>query len=161
MTKEELDKLTDEEKRVRIAELHGYKFEPNLHSNGFGEYLFTVGVTLNGKPVTHVVKRQTKYGIVDHTEEVCFNKEKVKSWTAALKAKPDLLPDYLNSLDACHEMENSIEDNFNVWMQYGHHLIQIALNPDGEGVPATLSGVAIVAHATARQRVEAFLLAVG
>jgi hypothetical protein len=67
------------------------------------------------------------------------------------------LPDYPNDLNAMRRAEDTIEDDFKLFEDYGSRLVQIVLETGIDGVPATYSGVACVACASAAQRAEAFL----
>ena len=54
------------------------------------------------------------------------------------------IPDYLNSLDAMHEAEEHLGDDFTTWLTYEKFLAE--------------SDTKFIWHATARQRAEAFIL---
>lgn len=56
------------------------------------------------------------------------------------------LPDYLNDLNACHEFEKGLGNN---WEQYEENLNDV-MSPDGQ------EGLSV--HATAEQRCRAFVL---
>lgn len=58
------------------------------------------------------------------------------------------LPDYLNDLNACHEMEKVLTSN--QWLMYDEHIYIIRVNELRGGM-----------HATADQRAEAFLRTIG
>ena len=63
-------------------------------------------------------------------------------------------PDYLNDLNACYEMENSIIRIFQLWSRYGKELRAIVFRDE---TPPRQSDMLL--HASAAQRAEAFLRA--
>jgi len=70
------------------------------------------------------------------------------------------LPDYLNSLDAMRQAEKMFS-TLDMRERYASQLISIVFETVVEGVPATLAGCFLLAHATAAQRAEAFLKTLG
>lgn len=82
-------------------------------------------------------------------------------WTKGrLHAVYDGLPDYCNSLDACHEMENVLKNiptaRIDEQVRYSNELFEIISNAKGS-VPFSFDMI----NATASQRCEAFLRAIG
>ena len=60
-----------------------------------------------------------------------------------------VIPDYFGDLNACHEMEEVIKEDSELWATYGCELGQTILGKRWWIVSA-------IAHATAAQRAEAF-----
>ena len=104
MNREQWAKLTDEEKRVKVAELCGY----------------TCRIKSEGSVI----------GVPKDADSAFWMLE---------------VPDYLNDLNAMHEVENEMTKN-NA-LQYQYHLAQL--------LPATIWNLT---RATAAQRAEAFVL---
>jgi hypothetical protein len=69
-------------------------------------------------------------------------------------------PDYLNDLNAVHELERKLKEDKHAWAKYGKQLQEV-VNYYAVGVVPDyhrdLRSVAFVAHASAAQRCEAFL----
>jgi len=103
MTREQWSKMTDEEKRSKVAELCGF--------------------------------------IVDH-------KRPDTIWKT-YETPGKLMPDYLNDLNAMHEAEKLM--TIGQWMDYLVHLGAVA-------EPKIMEDWKVIAHATAVQRAEAFVL---
>jgi hypothetical protein len=71
----------------------------------------------------------------------------------------EVVPDYLNDLNAIHEAVNSTISNPELEYKYGETLARITIGPerDEEGFAPNGWGYFAVARATAAQRAEAFL----
>lgn len=134
MTTEELAKLTDEQKRIRIAELCGWKKETRNMYGG--------------------VKNVQGWGMNTHLG--------LGSADRKFTMHPDTFPDYLHDLNAMHEAEETLTD-FQL-QAFGDQLQQI-VNYYCVGVVPDyhrhLMCLAKIAHATASQRSDAFLLTLG
>lgn len=116
MTKEELEKLSPDEKRVKIAEACGWKSELVPTPNPYGEF--------------------------QHTW-----------WTSPEGKRPEILPDYLNSLDAMAAVEKTLSDE--QCDRYLEHLTETS-GGDAENGKSSFCGYV----ATAEQRSDAFLLTI-
>jgi len=108
MTSEEYDKLTDVEKRIKVAEFDGWT---DLNSESMGDLSALSKVT-------------------DSAERV-------------------LVPDYLNDLNACHEMEKGMTEE---QLKTFHSNLSIEGHCDYRFYDSD------ICHATARQRCKAFVL---
>jgi hypothetical protein len=107
MTREQWAKLTDEEKRIKVAELCGWK--RGAKRDRGGHYWAMPG------------------------------------WYPQCTWVEDSMPDYLNDLNAMHEAEKTIHDDYRD--MYADYLVEISgFHPLG------------VWSTTARQRAEAFVL---
>lgn len=72
----------------------------------------------------------------------------------------DLIPNYINDLNAMHEAEGMLGDK---WMPYARLLLEITTGC-GPAMPLSFLNVAtlcLAVHATASQRAEAFLRTIG
>ena len=115
MTSEEYDKLSAEEKRIKVAELCGWH------------------------------EKEMRFANSEIVYDAWFHKDK------GHHCLTDLLPDYLNDLNACHEFEKGLD--IDQQLRY----------------EAVLAGVVdcwrhsnwCQFHATAEQRCEAFVLTMG
>jgi hypothetical protein len=70
------------------------------------------------------------------------------------------IPDYLNDLNAVHELEEKLRKNSYAWAKYGEQLQEVVNHYPVGFVPdyhRDLRSLASVAHATAAQRCEAIL----
>lgn len=145
MTTEQLAALSPEQKRVKIAEACGWKREVRKRYAGSSN--------VEG------------WGLNTHLPEGSFGRE----FTAVASA----FPDFLNSLDSMHEAEKTLFKDRHVcgapcldldWIVYLKCIMQgIEPNLGGyvHGGYPSWDIAATLAHATAAQRADAFLLAVG
>ena len=77
-------------------------------------------------------------------------------WVKPVNGVAKSLPDYLNDLNACHEMEKVLDDG-GLWNGYGYSLWEVVC-PQFEQMSGLNAAVALLLlHATAAQRAEAFL----
>ena len=67
------------------------------------------------------------------------------------------LPDYLNDLNAMHDVEKTVFRSSNLWQKFVFELIETS---GGSGM-CELDGLCCLARATAAQRAEAFLRTIG
>jgi hypothetical protein len=74
-------------------------------------------------------------------------KQRRRSWPSSGVVK--IIPDYLNDLNACHEMEKLL--TVEQWVSYWSFLEPLACRPNNTSI----------LHATAAQRCEAFLRTIG
>jgi hypothetical protein len=86
---------------------------------------------------------------------------KISDWKAAgingqhpTEPWTEVIPDYLNDLNAMHEAEESLHGRLDLWWNYMDTLekVSVEFNPLGCGSQI---------HATATQRAEAFLKTIG
>ena len=123
MTTEKLQQMTDEEKRIRIAELCGWR---DIH------------------PCT------------------CNEGNTPRGYRAIMSAAKHI-PDYLNDLNAMHAAEKVLTTK-KQWDQYCPgivHTTDAGVTSDQGDYFNFRRTIARVAHATARQRADAFLLTLG
>jgi len=69
-------------------------------------------------------------------------------------------PDYLNDLNAVHELEGKLRESSHAWTKYGEQLQEVVNHYPVGVVPdyhRDLRNLASVAHATAAQRCETLL----
>jgi len=138
MTRDELNKLTDKEKRVKIAKVCGlsstrYRFyygEERILCEGWTSRKDAEAEQENLK----VNYRWLVYPELHEYEDI------------------DALPDYLNDLNACHEMEKTLDSNQR-WI-YDKKLACCLIDN------STHIEDGWMWHATAAQRADAFLLTV-
>ena len=77
-----------------------------------------------------------------------------------LDSQRTIVPEYLYDLNACHEMEKTLDDGHRQF--YASLLGDITMNDNGRGwQPLSNDDCFPIAHATAPQRCEAFLKAIG
>lgn len=120
-----IEGMSDEQKRIRIAEACGWKRAPEF------DYVLASPIYRAGERM----EMMCKDGDIRAMEE---------------------LPDYLNDLNAMHEVEKTLSES--KWDEYG--LVLSEQVDCTVWVRGFISGYGItrIAHATARHRAEAFLL---
>ena len=133
MTTEELNKMTDGEKRVRIAELCGAKW-----------YLFASGYTwLSLTDLSYSEQWTAALKPADSSRIVMGN----------------TIPDYLNDLNAMHKAEMSLGDGD--YHAFTLQLADMSHRIHGSETVSLHSRYRVAFSGTARQRAEAFLLTLG
>jgi len=147
MTPEEYDKLTDEEKRSKVAELCGAQWyvdfksitlmrtepsdEPSCTFRQVLVFCDEEGYWEDTDGRFHKVGLYYAGGQCEHPRDGCGKG----------------VPDYLNDLNACHEMEKRMSKE-----EKATYYAVLTWNPDGYYDPE------VVISATARQRCKAFVL---
>ena len=140
MTQTELNKLTSEQKRIQIAEACGHKLV-NEDENGDKDW-YTVHRSPSGQMLS--MRRGEDLG-----------------WSSLETCS---LPDYLNSLDAMHGVEETIHPaSLEDYVSALGPIVREYWSAQGKRVEEFSYRDIIYAHmhATATQRADAFLLAVG
>ena len=126
MTSKEYDKLTEDEKRIKVAELNGWKFDTGTDE----ELPLTVGIWPEFLP-----------------RKECFG---IGTFGYAY-----IVPDYLNDLNAMHEVEQSTILKYGRGRVYAD-AIYVVLKRAAERQPCPAPSAIF---ATAAQRAEALVLA--
>ena len=132
MTKNEILKLTPEQKRIRIAEVCGWR-RVNKQFEG-----------RNGVNIGH--NWQMPSGEKACSGGGCYG----HGWAASWEGADFYLPDYLNDLNAMHAAEKALTDT--QFGSYHYHVCHQVERTPGQRPFSTC--------ATAAQRADAFLLAV-
>lgn len=146
------DDMTDEEKRIRIAETCGWiaiDGEVNVGARPT-KGLFVVCDTCNY--MFRVGQFEADSDECDHDKKTAY-----KQWRKdELFVSEYHLPDYLSDLNAMHEAEKTLRDDgaFDQWSTYCIHLNRLACRIECKNTHTCGFTIA----ATARQRADAFLL---
>jgi hypothetical protein len=124
--------MNKEKQRIAIAEACGWSLQPLIWRSEFIRY--------------RLIKPDGKVFLFKHWDD---GADECRSWETACAR--DVLPDYLNDLNAMHEAEKVLQQHMAKWWNYTSQLAAAnsALGTGGE------------AHATAKQRAEAFLRTIG
>lgn len=123
MTHKEWKELTPYQKRIKVAELDGYSFVNEPIDEWVARYEDNIG----DLPVNALVGRRNNNGL-------------------------DLVPDYLNDLNATHELELYIQKiGSDKWLDYIDILRHVTFSWGGAGAEIS---------ATASERAEAFYLTI-
>jgi hypothetical protein len=128
VTREKWAKITPEQQRIKIAELFGWKFHAGTSSYP------PVWTDPNG-----------------HQKDVAF-------WDFLDKNGDDIVPDYLNDLDAMHDVERHLLKTEGLRIAFASVLSYVCGVWDPSGELRTREDQFKVLHATAAQRCEALAL---
>ena len=141
MTSEEYDKLTEEEKRIKVAELAGWKHVYHR------QYCWATG---DGKrdPSQRVLEGRPP----DYDSGIYKSVADCHGVDAANALCTDDLPDYLSDLNAMHGAEPRCYETDETWERYCGHLL------DAVVADAGYQGADLLVRATAAQRAKAFVL---
>lgn len=87
--------------------------------------------------------------------------KRLVKWNSSIGTNPKTherteLPDYLNDLNAMHEAEKFLKQDTADWLEYGIMLTKL-LAPNVCYGEYSSNEISNIAHATAKQRAEAFL----
>jgi hypothetical protein len=136
MTRTEVQAMTNAQLRLTIAELRGWKI---MSCSEFYHQCNPAKYSKDDPHFSRYLALINPDGVIIASTEH-HNKERLVQYTT----------NWPNDLNACHEMECSM--NFEQVKRYAHHLSLLSERDEGTGLLG-------VWHATARQRCEAFVLA--
>jgi hypothetical protein len=123
--------MKHEQQRLAIAEACGWSLKPLIWQSEILRY--------------RLINPDGEVFLFKHWDD---GAHECRSWETACAR--DVLPDYLNDLNAMHEAEKVLEIN-----QWGHYKENLTVCAAPSGFPSHYW------HATAAQRAEAFLRTVG
>ncbi len=133
--------MTKEQQRIAIAEACGW-----LKYTQFTTYPKSWG----RNPAKYHTPIRGLTLVTDMTQDECTK----YGWRGDGHISIDNLPDYLNNLNAMHEAEKALNELS--WMHYLRNLAEIVRKPKQCEIQ-----ISQYVHATAAQRAEAFLRAIG